>query len=280
MMKTNRIYYRTIIVAVLTALSFTVTAQKTTSSKESYAQKLPGLSDKERNDYADKLAKIAEWSDIKAQYQDSLKKEQDLRQQVSPYENQYNDLNKRQENIQKQLSSMLVSNRKERTFEQMFALYDTLTLLRQKGLYGNEKMEKTTDALLACHRAEQVLTCRYDKNKVFQAHKMLLDAQNLIPSNFIKQLDSRVMQYAEKTQKLKQALTEVNDLRPEVNPNRSDIVKKEKVKVFFSELEKRLDPELVANASDYPYLDSVLQEAIRAKMKDPSNDITDIINKL
>lgn len=259
------------------AIVFTVDGQ---SNAPLYAKQLGDSITKLNKNYLLQLEDLGIWRDLEKKYNDSVEMLKTLKEEVSQRERELGTRKDRQSGIHKAMAILHITNTKERSFDDMYKLYDTLTLKRMQGL-GDKKTEETMNALLVCHRAEAVLSNRYDINKVNKARAELAEVLKKTNSGIAKDISNRLNQYSMMTDSLKTLLTDVNNGRVKtINPDRSATVFNVQVTSAFKNIEGRLNPKLLSIPSAYPYLTKVLLKAMNAIKEEPCQDIQDIINEL
>lgn len=281
-MKNNRgqkeILQSVIVVTILLFTPITLCGQHSHTGKSSLdnVSKSATWLDK---DAVQELKNIAEWQEVKSRHNASVSERDSMDRATTNKEQKKGSVIKRQKALQDQLSLMQYSNKGEpRPSDYMYSQYDTSILQLHHGLYGNPDVEKTQDALLLCHKYEQVLSNRYNKKAVDKAREAIKTAKDVIPEVY-SNLDDRLRQYAAMSENLRNALNTANEIRPEPDATRSQHMVERYTKEFFAEIEKNLDAILLA-PDVYPYLYKVLQKAIASKLDDPSNDIKKMIDEL
>lgn len=174
----------------------------------------------------------------------------------------------------------LCSEKKERDwFKKMYAQYDTTLLLQVKGHFGDEKSEKVVEELMACHRAEALLSFPYNAARVTKASEVLKSMEKEGKAGLNQNIASRLDQYKEMTDNLREILLEAQEAIKLSAKGASSLLKNQDRETFCNTIASKLDPSLFDSQS-FPYLYGVLMEALETKMDDPSNKIDNIINKL
>lgn len=111
-----------------------------------------------------------------------------------------------------------------------------------------------------------------------ESREEALDGLKDIDPSIVGTLIRRIEQYESMTNSLRETLEKGNEKKPEVNPERNKSSVERYQKLFFDELDS-LNPILLV-PDEYPYLYGILMKAIEEKIKDPSNDIKEWIEKL
>lgn len=225
------------------------------------------------------LNDIAKWQEVQFKYDTAEAGRDSLINVAQSLERHKETLLNKQKALQNQLSGMQFDDKKNVIpISQMHSMYDTSVLILHQGQYGDSTIENLQNALLVFNRAESALLSKYNKESVEEAQKTVGTVSCYIP-NESEELVHRLEQYGTMTANLRLALDSANAQRPDPDPDRSVHMTKKYTERFFSELEKHINPVLLS-PTQYPYLYNVLQEAISEKIKDPSNDITEIIGKI
>lgn len=153
---------------------------------------------------------------------------------------------------------------------------DTAIIRLYQSTCGDADLECA--ALLLLHKYEGILQKPYDPVEVSRAREAIKSGKEVAPDVY-DDIDRRLEQYAAMNENLRSSLLRANDTSIHPDPSRSRYMKDIYTKEFFTELEEHLNPALL-DANAYPYLYGILQEAIAAKMSDPSNNIQNLIDKL
>lgn len=229
-------------------------------------------------DLTEKMKANAEWQGVKAQYDASNAELHRLEVEKRTCEERKNELINRQKELQRNLSA-LVSGGKGKQENKMFSPCDTTILLFHQGLYGDSVLENRQKVLVACLRAERVLSVPYDEEAVGKSLKILESAKKYFPEESSK-LSDRIQQYGEMTETLRQALTAADTLdKLDLDKELVETIRERYAKRFMDKLEEKLDPQLL-NPNDYPYLYGILTKALATIMEDPRKSISELIDKL
>lgn len=275
--KTFEYTYRvcSLITTAVFLLSVSGAYSQTTQSIESLAN-VSSWIDKES---AKKMKAIAEWQVVKARHDATVAQRDSLKEEKRKCEDTRNKLTSRQEGLQRNLSA-LFSGGKGNKENKMFSQCDTTILSFHQGLYGDSVLDNKQKALLACLRAEQVLSVPYDKEAVDKSLETLDLAKTHFP-NESAQLYHRIQQYGAMTENLRQALTvAVNTLdKFELDKDPAVATIKMCTEKSINKLGEELNP-ILLDPNGYPYLYDILTKAIATIMEDPRKSIVEQIDKL
>ena len=173
----------------------------------------------------------------------------------------------------------MADNVKRRSDNEMYNSYDTVTLLLHQGHLGDNAAERRMDALLACHRAEALLSRRFNKGAVEKARKEIEDSKDVVPDVYDK-LNDRLSKYEAVNAALKTSLINAAKGCPKQDEDLSSYAIEDYGKEFFNAVMNEDIKRLIVEPSSYPYLYDALMEALEAKMNDPRSDISKIIDRL
>ena len=274
----KEILHAVMVAAILLLAPTSLCGQHTHAGKTSLANMAKSATWLDK-DAHQKLKNIAEWQEVKSRYDTSVSERDSMNRVSTNKEQKKGSVIKRQKALQDQLTFMQYTNKGEsRQADYMYSQYDTPILQLHQGMFGSTEIEKTQDALLLCHKNEQVLHRKYNKMEVDKAREAIKTAKDVVPEVY-SNLNDRLGQYATMSKNLRNALTTANEIRPEPDNTRSQHMVERYTKEFFAEIEKNLDPTLLDPVA-YPYLYRILQKAIATKLKDPSKDIKELIDEL
>lgn len=229
------------------------------------------------NDTKKELKAINGYQEIKVMYDQSLAQYDSLKRESERCDSIKNVLLCRQNELRNHLKSIYSSGSKPKTFLKC----DTTLLIHHEGLYGDNETECQQKALLVYHRAEAVLSERYDKGRVEKAREALESVKTYLPDECA-ELDRRLEQYGARSDSLRSALKgadPLDRLDPTKYKDLASYSLENYTKQFIDKLAEKLYPELLV-PSEYPYLYDILSKAMSVIMDDPRNDITELIEEL
>lgn len=174
--------------------------------------------------------------------------------------------------------SLLVydSKMKPKDIKQMYEQYDTNMLLRQRGHYGDPIVESTMELLLVCHRAESVLSYKYDKDEINKAISNIQLVKG-INEAFVFDIENRLKEYGEINENLRNLLAKYEKDRP--NRESTSFKQKEHKEKFIKDIETNYFS-IIADPKSYPYLYQIIDETVKAKIEDPCQSINRIIKEI
>lgn len=229
-------------------------------------------------DTGKKLNALVEYQKIKVMHTESLVQYDKLESEFMKCDSIKNLFLNRQRELRKNLVTIYSSRTKPKA-ERAYLNCDTTILIRHEGLYGDSATECVQKALLAYHRAELVLSERYDKGSVEKARELLEKAKAFLPEECA-ELDCRLEQYGALTECFRNALVEADTLdRFEPTEELSSYSIKEYSEGFINKLAEKLNPVLLV-PYEYPYLYGILTKAMSVIIDDPRKDITELIEEL
>lgn len=224
------------------------------------------------------LKAIIEGYEIKVKHRRSIAQRDSLKYELEISDSIKNALSSRQREIQKVLSTIFDRGDKPE-LEQKYLKCDTITLLRNQGLYGDSIVECMQEAMFAYHRAEGALLVRYDIENVQKARRTLELAKSFFPIEYT-ELDRRIEQYGALTDSLRHALI-IADTLDKLNSTEelSSSSTERYTRRFFDKLAENVNP-LLLSTSEYPYLYGILTKAMAIIMDDPRKSIAELIDEL
>lgn len=224
------------------------------------------------------LNAIVEYQEIKAKHDASVAQLDSLKRESVRCDSTKSAFIRRQNEYQRGFASIYSSRTKPKA-ERLYLQCDTTILLRHEGLYGDSLIECMQKALLAYHRAESVLSVRYNKGSVEKVRETLETAKEYLPDECA-ELDRRLEQYGTLTESLRNALAEADTL-DRLNPTEelSSSSTERYTRRFFDKLAEHLNPTLLVSG-EYPYLYDILAKAMSAIMDDPRKDIAELVEEL
>lgn len=224
------------------------------------------------------LKAIIEGYEIKVKHRRSIAQRDSLKYELEISDSIKNALSSRQKEIQKVLSTIFDRGDKPE-LEQKYLKCDTITLLRNQGLYGDSIVECMQEAMFAYHRAEGALLVGYDIENVQKARRTLELAKSFFPREYT-ELDRRLEQYGALTDSLRNALIKADTL-DRLNPveELSSSSTERYTRRFFEKLAESLNP-ILLTSTEYPYLYGILTKAMATIWEDPRKEIKELIDKL
>lgn len=245
---------------------------------------------KELKEAGEHLEEMNAWQAAINEYEREESERERLDRIASETESQRDKLQDQLSKVQGMLQD-LCSDRTERDwFKRMYERYDTTLLIQLKGHFGNEESEQIVDDLLACHRAEALLSVPYDEARVIRASKKLHEMEGNDKAGLNYSIASQLDRYREMTANLRDVLLAAkNDevvKKAEQEPNSSSVLIERARESFFRVIEGKEDGIQVKLAPSlldpkvYPYLYGILMEAMETKYADPGKKIDDLIEKL
>ena len=224
------------------------------------------------------LKAIIEGYEIKVKHRRSIAQRDSLKYELEISDSIKNALSSRQREIQKILSTIFDRGDKPE-LEQKYLKCDTITLLRNQGLYGDSIVECMQEAMFAYHRAEGALLVRYDIENVQKARRTLELAKSFFPIEYT-ELDRRLEKYGALTDSLRHALI-IADTLDKLNSTEelSSSSTERYTRRFFDKLAENVNP-LLLSTSEYPYLYGILTKAMAIIMDDPRKSIAELIDEL
>lgn len=226
------------------------------------------------------LKEMNDWQAAINEYETEEAERVRLETEAGKKEAEQNGMDGQLKETQRMIQS-LCSERKERDwFKKMYAEYDTTLLKQVKGHFGDEKSEKVVEELMACHRAEALLSFPYNAARVNNASEVLKSMEKEGKAGLNQNIASRLDRYKEMTDLLREILLKAQEDIKACEKNDSETILKPQYRnTFCNTIASKLDPSLF-DPQSYPYLYGALMEALETKMDDPSNKIDNIINKL
>lgn len=273
-MKKNT-YIKLIAIVMMSFLPTLLHSQQTHSQKEYFDNLMKTAPWLDETSF-EKLQAITEWQELEREYDESKAEIETLNKTVKSSAAKMTKLRHKLNEQQKQFSSLYNDIHKGREKE-IYLQYDTAILIFHKGLCDSNT-ERIQKALLVCHRAEKVLSARYDKRNVDKARIQLKEVKDDVPELY-NSIDNRLAKYGELTNALRNALTEASDELPKSDEDLSQYMIQKKQKRFFDKLGKDIYQKL-KKSDEFPFLYAKLTEAMEAVMDDQSNDISKIIKEL
>ena len=245
-----------------------------------------GWSEKDLEKAGKQLADMNRWQKAIDEFDKENAELEKLNKEADNLASVRKDVEVQLENAQGVLKNDLFSNRGDKDwFKKLYADYDTVMLLQVEGHLGDKESEKIVSDLLACHRAEALLSKPYASvsERVVSAAAEL-DAMakandiHLSEKSKCSKIAERLKDYGRMTEQLKTVLDSVCKMK-KVEEGDADIIIKNYLEDFYEIIETELDQELFAPDA-YPYLYGVLMEALKTKIDDPIKDIKNLIDKL
>lgn len=244
-----------------------------------------GWSEKDLEKAGKQLADMNRWQKAIDEFEKGNAELEKLRKEADSLASVRKDVESRLKYAQGVLKKDLCSNKGDKDwFKNLYADYDTVMLLQVKGHLGDKESEKTVSDLLACHRAEALLSKPYASvsERVVSAAAEL-DAMakandiHLSEKSKCSEIATRLKDYGRMTGQLKTVLDSV--CKKNVEEGEADIIIKNYLEGFYEIIETELDSKLFAPDA-YPYLYGVLMETMKIKIDDPTKDIKNLIDKL
>ena len=269
--KTGRILLTTIVIAIASFLPQTIVGQTAVTQTDITNDILEQASWMD-NSSKKKMKDISKWQEQKGEYTKAAIRRDSLEKVSKNLEARQKELTNQQKNIQNQYSGIT----KGKSAKELYEMYDTTMLLLHKTMCDND----TIDALIACHRAEALLSQKYDSRKTNMALSEMQksNAKTLLP-DIAKNINDRLNNYKQNCDKLRTTLKTINDKLPKVNANFSESAKERYIIDFAEQMETNINISLLS-PYDYPYLYNIIVEAIKTKKEDPSNNLDNIIKKI
>ena len=225
-----------------------------------------------------KLNAVVDYQELKAIHDASVAQHDSLKREFVSCESMKNVLISRQNELRKSLAT-IYSDRTKQNADRAYLKCDTTILIRHEGLYGDSIIECMQKALLAYHRAEHVLSERYDQGNVEKARESLEKAKAYLPEECA-ELDRRLEQYGALTEDLRNTLIKADTLdRFEPAEELSSSSINRYTERFVNKLAENMNPSLLVPCK-YPYLYDILTKAMSVMMDDPRKEIAELIEEL